>query len=253
MPSVILSFFQSKFHTSTDPFHWFPLSQRVFKSFRQVQFCFIWPLTDSGEKIDENSSSFWNRYETIQFQICLDLHASWGCGESRLLWCGLESVLLPSRCHISIHNHYHHHLVTFSSLDISITYHILKSECQHLVTISSLDVSILSHSSVLMSTSCQILKSWGQHLVTFWSLDVNIFSHSQVLMSTSSRSLSLSSMQTSESSHTCWALKSPLMPEEEKWCAVMNRKYLVHNFTTQRDQESLKFWIGNSLCTYGAL
>ena len=103
---------QSKFQTSTDTFHWFPLSQRIFKSLRQVLFCFIGlnPLaTDSGEIIDENSSSFWNRYETIQFQICLDLHASRGCGESRLLWRGLESVRLPSRCHISIHNHYHHH------------------------------------------------------------------------------------------------------------------------------------------------
>ena len=124
---------------------------------------------------------------------------------------------------------------------------------QQLITFSSLNVSILSQFQVLMSASCHILQCWCQHLVRFSSLDVNIFSHSQVLMSTSSRSLSLSSMQTSQSSHTCWALKSPLMPEEEKWCAVMNRKYLVHNFTTQRDQESLKFWIGNSLCTSGPL
>ena len=66
-----------------------------------------------------------------------------------------------------------------------------------------IDVNILSHYQVLMSISCHNFKSWCQHLVTFLSLDVNILSHSQVLMSATSRSLSLSSLQTSQCSHTC--------------------------------------------------
>ena len=159
--------------------------------------------------------------------------------------------------------HWCQYLVTLSSFDVnilshyqvlvSISCHNFKSWCQYLVAISSLDVSNLSHYPVLISTSCHILKCWYQNLVTFSSL-----------MSTSCHILkshiSIITIIVIAITANFAIFSHMLSPQEPTYArgrevvgAVMNRKYLVHSWTTQRDQESLKFWKGNILCTSGPL
>ena len=159
--------------------------------------------------------------------------------------------------------HWCQYLVTLSSFDVnilshyqvlmSISCHNFKSWCQYLVAISSLDVSNLSHYPVLISTSCHILKCWYQYLVTL-----------NCLMSTSCHILkshiSIITIIVIAITANFAIFSHMLSPQEPTYArgrevvgAVMNRKYLVHSWTTQRDQESLKFWKGNILCTSAGL